>query len=187
MVEPEGGVEEEVILPVTRDAALQIALLLLAGALVFAGLAFFRWYRRRPWLRAALSGGVMGGLTVVAFVLAFTVAVNVPTYPVPFTARLMTNPTPSTPETVAEAKGVYERLCVVCHGARGAGDGPAAFTMNPRPLNLKIHVPLHADGELFYWISEGIPGTAMPPWKDALTETERWQVVRYIQALAAQP
>jgi copper transport protein len=186
VVEPEGR-GEEVILPMTRDAAVQIALLLLAGALLFAGLAFFRWYRRRPWLRTGISAGLMGALSAAAFVLAFTVAVNVPTYPVPFTARFATNPTPNTPETTAAGKAVYERLCLVCHGARGAGDGPAAFTMNPRPLDLRIHVPLHAEGEHFHWISEGIPGTAMPGWRANLSDTERWQLVRYIQSLAATP
>lgn len=186
MVEQEGQAEA-VILPMTRDSAVQIALLLLAGALVFAGLSFFRWYRRRSWRRSALSAGLMGALSVVAFVLAFTVAVNVPTYPVPFIARFATNPTPDTVATVAAGKAVYERLCLVCHGARGAGDGPAAFTMNPRPLDLRIHVPLHAEGEHFHWISEGIPGTAMPGWRSTLSDTERWQLVRYIQSLAAAP
>ena len=185
MVDPQGGLEEEVILPLTRDATVQIALLLLAGALVFAGLAFFRRYRRRPWQRAAASGSLMGALAAVAFALAFTVAVNIPTYPVPFTARFAQNPTANTPDTFAAAKPSYERFCLVCHGARGGGDGPAAFTMNPRPLDLRIHVPLHAEGELFHWISEGLSGTAMPAWKAQLPETERWQLVRYIQSLAA--
>ncbi len=175
------------ILPMTRDSAVQIALMLLAGALLFAGLAFLRWYRRRAWRRAAAAGGVMAALSAAAFALAFTVAVNVPTYPVPFTARFATNPTPDTSETVAAGKASYDRLCAVCHGARGRGDGPAAFTMNPRPLDLKVHVPLHAPGEHFHWISEGIPATAMPGWRAQLSETERWQLVRHIQRLAATP
>lgn len=175
------------ILPMTRDAAVQLALMLLAGALLFSGLAFLRWYRRRAWRRAAVAGGVMATLSASAFVLAFTVAVNVPTYPVPFTARFATNPTPDTPETAAAGKAIYDRLCAVCHGVRGRGDGPAAFTMNPRPLDLNVHVPLHAPGEHFHWINEGIPGTAMPGWRAQLSDTERWQVVRYLYALAVAP
>ena len=169
----------------TRDAAIQIALLLLAGALLFGAIAFFGWYRKRAWHRAAIAGAVMGACATLTFVLAYTVAVNIPTYPVPFTARFARNPTPNTTETAAAARQSYERFCLVCHGARGAGDGPAAFTMNPRPLDLRIHVPLHAEGEHFYWISEGVSGTAMPGWKSTLSETERWQLVRYIQSLVA--
>jgi mono/diheme cytochrome c family protein len=186
VVEPQGATEEGVILPLTRDAAVQAALLLLLGAAVFAVLAFAAWYRRRQWRRPALAGGAMAGLGAAAFTVAFTVAVNVPTYPVPFAARFAANPTPDTPETAAAGRATYERLCVVCHGVRGAGDGPAAFTMNPRPLDLNVHVPLHAPGEHFHWISEGIPGTAMPPWRNQLSETERWQLVRYLYTLAAE-
>ena len=46
-------------------------------------------------------------------------------------------------------------------------------------------MPQHAPGELFYWISEGIPFTQMPAWKEKLSETERWEIIRYLQALAA--
>lgn len=174
------------ILPLTRDAAVQLALWLFAGALVFVLLTAIALFRKRPWRRSGIAAGLMTALGAGAMVLAFTVAVNVPTYPVPFAARFATNPTPDTPETVAAGQVVYQRLCLVCHGARGAGDGPAAFTMNPRPLDLAVHVPLHAPGEHFYWISEGIPGTSMPAWKGQLSETERWQVVRYLYALAEQ-
>lgn len=173
------------IVPMTRDAAVQLALWLSAGALIFVALAVIAAFRRRPWRRSGIAAGAMGALAAAAGVLAFTVAIDVPTYPVPFGARFATNPTPDTPGTVAAGRAIYQRLCLVCHGAQGAGDGPAAFTMNPRPLDLAVHVPLHAPGEHFHWISEGIPGTSMPGWRSQLSDTERWQVVRYLYALAA--
>ena len=80
---------------------------------------------------------------------------------------------------------MYQKNCVVCHGAQGRGDGPAALTLNPRPVNLQLHVPQHPDGFLLYWIAEGVQGTQMPSWKDKLTETQRWQIVRYLHELAA--
>ena len=81
----------------------------------------------------------------------------------------------------------------MCHGPKGLGDGPAGATLNPRPFNLQVHVPQHAPGELEYWIANGIPFTAMPAWgtndpdtgKPKLTDIERWEIVRYLQALAA--
>jgi mono/diheme cytochrome c family protein len=48
-----------------------------------------------------------------------------------------------------------------------------------------VHVPQHAEGEVFYWMSEGVAGTGMPAWKDKLSDEQRWQLVRYLQALAS--
>jgi putative copper resistance protein D len=65
----------------------------------------------------------------------------------------------------------------------------------PRPADLRVHMApgIHTDGELFYWISYGYPGSAMPAWKDVLTEEQRWDVMNYARTLndqttgAAQP
>jgi hypothetical protein len=42
----------------------------------------------------------------------------------------------------------------------------------------------HTDGELFTWLSKGVPGTAMPPFEAQLSETDRWHVVNYIRGFA---
>jgi putative copper resistance protein D len=97
----------------------------------------------------------------------------------------MSNPVPDTPESVDAGRRLYQENCLICHGSLAKGDGPAAFTLNPRPFNLQVHVPLHPTGEVFYWISEGVAGTGMPAWKEKLTPEQRWQIIRYIDALAA--
>lgn len=33
----------------------------------------------------------------------------------------------------AEAKKIFQSTCVVCHGERGAGDGPGAAALDPKP------------------------------------------------------
>lgn len=170
--------------PISRQGLEQIALLLVAGAVLFAVLALWRRQRGEPWRRAAISGGTLGGVAALALALAYTVAPNIPTPPVPLTARFAQNPVPDTPEAVAAGAATYAQRCAICHGAGGRGDGPAAFTLNPRPVDLTVHVPQHAPGEVHYWISEGIPGTPMPGWKDELSETQRWEVVRFLFALA---
>jgi putative copper resistance protein D len=45
---------------------------------------------------------------------------------------------------------------------------------------------VHTDGELFYWISYGFPNSAMPAWKDTLTEEQRWDVLNYARTLSDQ-
>ncbi|MGD8406801.1 MAG: c-type cytochrome, partial [Anaerolineales bacterium] len=39
----------------------------------------------------------------------------------------------------------------------------------------------------FWHVSEGIQGTVMPPWKESLTEDERWKVIRYVKNVFARP
>jgi mono/diheme cytochrome c family protein len=182
-----------VTFPISRQGLEQIAIALAVGAALFGLFALVRWRRGSEWQRFAQSAGFLGVLIVVSLGIGYTVAPNIPTPPVPLTARFAQNPTPDDPGTVAFGRALFQANCVVCHGPKGLGDGPAALTLNPRPFNLQVHVPQHAPGELEYWIAYGIPFTAMPAWstpdpdtgKPKLTETERWEIVRYLQALAA--
>jgi copper transport protein len=95
---------------------------------------------------------------------------------------LLANPVPISNDSVAAGKELYMQNCAVCHGDTGHGDGPAAKALNPQPFDLTVHVGLHADGVLWGWITDGIPRTAMPSWKDKLTDEQRWQLVDYMRA-----
>ena len=180
-------------LPISRQGLEQIAIALAVGTAVFGLFALVRWRRGGEWQRFAQSAGFLGALILVSLGLAYTIAPNIPTPPVPLTARFAQNPTPDNPATIAAGRALFQANCVVCHGPKGLGDGPAGATLNPRPFNLQVHVPQHAPGELEYWIANGIPFTAMPAWgavdpdtgKPKLTDIERWEIVRYLQALAA--
>jgi mono/diheme cytochrome c family protein len=184
-----------VTFPISRQGLQDIAQFLIAGAVVFLLLALVTRYRGGEWRRFATSAGALGVLVVVSYALAFTVAPNIPTPPVPFTARFAQNPTPDTTETIDRGRALFQANCAICHGPRGLGDGPQAFLLQPRPVNLQLHVPQHAPGEIHYWITNGVAGTGMPAWKEVLgpdgtrigglTEEERWSVVRYLQALAS--
>jgi putative copper resistance protein D len=171
--------------PITRQALQDIAQIFIAGIALFGVLALVVRSRGGSPRRHLQSAGVLAGITVVIYVLAFTVAPNIPTPPVPFTARFQSNPVPDTPENIDAGRTLFRANCVICHGPRGLGNGPQAFTLNPKPFNLQVHVPLHPTGEIFYWISNGVPGTGMPAWKETLTEEQRWQIIRFVDALAA--
>ncbi|MGH2368428.1 MAG: c-type cytochrome, partial [Chloroflexota bacterium] len=99
----------------------------------------------------------------------------------PATARQLRNPVEPTEESLAIGRQIYTQNCMVCHGVQGRGDGPAARALRPPPADLAQHVTQHTDGELWWWITNGVAGTQMPAWKDVLSDTERWHVLNYIK------
>jgi mono/diheme cytochrome c family protein len=174
---------EHAAVTIYRGTLEQLAAILFVGAAVFALFAAYRYWRRDPWRRPLVAGGVLAVLAAGSLAAGYTVAPNLPT--APLWTRFAANPVPADPDQVTAGRTTFQTKCAVCHGQRGRGDGPAALTMVPRPLDLTVHVPLHSDGEIFWFVSEGIGGTQMPAWKNDLTEMERWQVVRYLRELAA--
>jgi len=172
--------------PISRQGLETIAQFLIAGIVIFGVLALLARRRGNDPRRQFTAMGVLAALVVLCYGLGLSgVAPNIPTPPVPFTARFNFDPLPKTAEVIAAGRATFQANCAICHGSRGLGDGPAAFTLSPRPVNLQVHIPQHAEGETFYWMSEGVAGTGMPAWKARLTEEERWQIIRYLQALAS--
>ncbi len=96
------------------------------------------------------------------------------------------NPLPADPPTRAAGQRLYADHCAVCHGASGQGDGPLATGLIPRPVDLTQHMApgKHTDGQVFLWIKQGIPGTAMPAWGDRLDDQRIWQIVAYLRSFA---
>ena len=94
------------------------------------------------------------------------------------------------PEASEKGKEVYENSCAHCHGTEGRGDGSAAENLLPKPRDFtrglyKIRSTeageLPTDQDLFDIITEGMPGSSMPPWDTALSANDRWEVVAYIK------
>ena len=70
---------------------------------------------------------------------------------------------PSTPPDPARAASLYGQQCAGCHGASGRGDGPAAASLNPPPINFTDvdRAARRSPLALYQAISQGIQGTAM--------------------------
>lgn len=92
----------------------------------------------------------------------------------------------------ADGRRVYERECVMCHGALGDGEGPGHQIVNPAPRNFALGVfkfrstpsgSPPTDADLLKIITHGIPGTAMPAFAE-LPEAERRALVGVVKALA---
>ena len=85
-------------------------------------------------------------------------------------------------ETLARGADLFSHHCAICHGERGDGRGLRAGSLSsaPRDFTNPVWRDEKQPGALFRTISDGVPGTAMPPWAPALTEAERWDLVAYV-------
>lgn len=94
------------------------------------------------------------------------------------------------PDIVAEGKRLYydKGSCFYCHGTEGKGDGPAGAKLAHQPpadfSNCKLH-EARTDGELYWALDNGVPGTAMVDMVHSgkLTEIEAWKIVAYLRTL----
>lgn len=79
---------------------------------------------------------------------------------------------------LAEAKGIYDQRCAVCHGATGVGDGAAAAALNPKPRDLSQAAWQDSvnDAHIEKIIAEGGPAVgkspSMPPNPDLATRPD---------------
>lgn len=86
---------------------------------------------------------------------------------------------------LANGERLFEDNCVPCHGPRGAGDGPSADTLNPKPRDFTDPNRLnhYAPYQLFQAISFGVDGTAMASFAESFTADERWDLAFYVMTL----
>ena len=98
----------------------------------------------------------------------------------------MQNPVSLAPESVERGRALFFQHCARCHGEGGRGDGVEAGRFYPRPKDFTHAKDLQhkTDGQVFYSITRGIPGTAMPAHEESLGRDERWHLVNFIRSLA---
>ncbi len=93
------------------------------------------------------------------------------------------------PDT-ARGRELYTASCASCHGPSGRGDGlDLPVDANGRPITVRdltsgsFRGGTHPE-EVFQRIRCGVPGTPMPS-ADSLNDEEIWQLVHYVELLAA--
>ena len=89
----------------------------------------------------------------------------------------------------AAAAAVYKARCVTCHGAAGAGDGPAGQKLKDKPKDWTKGEGLKGltDQQVFDAIKKGGPAIGRAKTMLAfpnLSETDVWNLVAYIKTLA---
>lgn len=104
---------------------------------------------------------------------------------VPSAARKQINPMTMTPEVMMEARAHYADHCAQCHANDGSGQTEMGQGSYPKAPDLRDRSTQDlSDGELCYWIENGVRLTAMPSWGSAGHDAEAtWKLVGFIRRL----
>ncbi len=96
-------------------------------------------------------------------------------------------------DELAHVERLYDRQCALCHGANGAGDGPASFLLFPpardftagsfKLASTENGVPTEQDLEQV--IERGMPGSAMPGF-EWMSPEDRNGLAKYVRLLAVE-
>ncbi len=88
--------------------------------------------------------------------------------------------------SVADGRRAYAAACASCHGAAGAGDGPLARSLDPRPTNFVegARVASLSPFQVYNTIRMGVEGTAMPA-HPKLSDSEVWDLAFFVKSLQA--
>ncbi len=83
---------------------------------------------------------------------------------------------------LAAGKALYLANCVTCHGESGAGNGPRAYFIFPKPRNFlsdKVRKTFNRPA-LYNAVKNGVIGKEMPAWDKVLTAQQIADVSEYV-------
>lgn len=85
----------------------------------------------------------------------------------------------------ARGEVLYAQLCASCHGATGAGDGPASAGLDPPPIDFtdRSRADERSVFALYQVIDQGLEGTSMVSYAGLPVE-DRWALATFVGAIA---
>lgn len=92
---------------------------------------------------------------------------------------------PPAAPNLTNGKAIFAEKCAPCHGESGLGDGPMAAQLQKQPAAIGS-LELGRKAALVNWftmVTEGNINSFMPPFKDSLSDQDRWDVVAYSLSL----
>jgi len=99
---------------------------------------------------------------------------------IPPSADLLQNPITGDLKATSQGARIYKKICWVCHGDNGNGEGPQAIEIKTKVLSFNDEQVLNrSDGALYWWIENG--GNDMQPYKDVLSKKDLWKTVNYVR------
>lgn len=97
------------------------------------------------------------------------------------------NPVSATADNFAAARQHFADHCASCHANDGSGNTEMGRSFYPKAPDMRLpRTQQVSDGELFYFIENGIRLTGMPAWSTGTPEgeTASWELVHFIRRLS---
>jgi mono/diheme cytochrome c family protein len=95
-------------------------------------------------------------------------------------APKVANPVAADEANLAAGARLYRDHCTLCHGDPEYPKSPLADSLNPPPPQFMNDMPDKPEDQNFYILEHGVRWTAMPGWKNVLTEQQIWQTVTFL-------
>ena len=150
-------------------------------ALFFMALKYDAVENKVIFLTSLVFGAIFLLLTSVdIFFRADDVYVKGPIFKEAKAASKFKQPWVKSAELLAHGEKVYAGQCVACHGPQGAGDGPAAGSLNPKPRNFTTAanwIKKRQPSLVFETLTDGVG--KMPAFGN-LPLDDRWALTHYI-------
>jgi len=146
-----------------------LLVLVVAGALLFLQGRGVSARPDPPWLEARAALLLRGWLTP-------------PIY------KGLRNPVTATADNFAAARQHFADHCASCHSNDGSGNTELGQSFYPKAPDMRLpRTQQLSDGEIFYFIENGIRMTGMPAWSTGTPEGEKasWELVHFIRRLPA--
>jgi mono/diheme cytochrome c family protein len=115
------------------------------------------------------------------------------TAPAPPAAAPAAAPAKPVAADAAAGRALYQLYCASCHGTGGAGDGPVAAGLDPKPARHDDGTYMNAlsNEQLFQVIQDGGASVGksplMAPWGATLSDAQIGDVIAFVRSLADPP
>jgi mono/diheme cytochrome c family protein len=161
-----------------------------------------RWPLLSHFVAAGILVGVAGPVIVFAYVKsgAFNVAASHPhsrlvewiTHETMINSVRRRAAETELPRTVSPGHAIrgfcqYETHCVACHGAAAVAREQWTNGLNPQPPYLLDASQKWSSRELYWIVRNGIKMTAMPAWRESMTDEQMHDVVAFVATMSKLP
>ena len=90
------------------------------------------------------------------------------------------NPLAPTEANIAAGAQLYLDHCAGCHGVPSNPDSQFGRSFNPPVPEFFKDAPDMSESQNFYIIQHGIRWTGMPAWGQTLSDTQIWEIVKFL-------